>query len=51
VERSPRKARNPQDNSVIDLPATEVIVFRPGKPLKQSVNNSYVRRTKVLAVV
>ncbi len=37
-QRSARKGRNPHDpDKVIDIPATTVPVFKPGKALKDSV--------------
>jgi DNA-binding protein HU-beta len=35
--RAARKGRNPRTNAVINIPATTVPKFRPGKALKQSV--------------
>lgn len=37
-ERSARKGRNPQTGEEIDIPASKVPAFRPGKALKDSVN-------------
>ncbi|WP_138420922.1 HU family DNA-binding protein [Aquibacillus sediminis] len=38
-ERSARKGRNPQTGEEIDIPASKVPAFKPGKALKESVNN------------
>lgn len=35
--RKPRTARNPKTGKVIDLPLRQVIRFKPGKKLKESV--------------
>ncbi len=36
-ERSARKGRNPQTGEEIDIPASKVPAFRPGKALKEGV--------------
>ncbi|WP_156290978.1 HU family DNA-binding protein [Oceanobacillus salinisoli] len=36
-ERSARKGRNPQTGKEIDIPATKVPAFKPGKALKEAV--------------
>lgn len=36
-ERKPRKGRNPQTGKIIDIPATKIPVFKPGKALKSVV--------------
>lgn len=45
-DRPSRNGRNPHTNTPIVTPATKVVVFRPGKPLKRAVNNSYISSTK-----
>lgn len=35
--RKARKGRNPQTGEEIDIPASKVVKFRPGKLLKESV--------------
>ena len=35
--RKARKGRNPRTGEVIDIPATKVVKFRPGKLLKEAV--------------
>lgn len=37
--RAARKGRNPQTGEEIDIPASKVPAFRPGKQLKAIVNN------------
>ncbi len=37
--RAARKGRNPQTGEEIDIPASKVPAFRPGKQLKEMVNN------------
>ena len=37
-ERQERKGRNPQTGETIDIPASTVPKFRPGKKLKEAVN-------------
>jgi DNA-binding protein HU-beta len=37
-ERAARKGRNPQTGDEIDIPASKVPAFRPGKQLKEVVN-------------
>lgn len=36
-ERSARKGRNPQTGEEIDIPASKVPAFKPGKALKEAV--------------
>lgn len=38
-DRAARKGRNPQTGEEIDIPASKVPAFRPGKQLKSMVNN------------
>ena len=38
VERAAHEGRNPQDGSVINIPATKVIKFKPSSVLKAAVN-------------
>ncbi|MGK0291236.1 MAG: DNA-binding protein HU-beta [bacterium] len=38
VERKERKGRNPQTGKEINIPATTIPKFRPGKNLKEAVN-------------
>lgn len=38
-ERSARKGRNPQTGEEMDIPASKQPSFKPGKALKDSVNN------------
>ncbi|GJM45503.1 MAG: hypothetical protein DHS20C21_23450 [Gemmatimonadota bacterium] len=33
--RAPRKARNPQTGDTVDVPAREVVLFKPGRKLKE----------------
>jgi DNA-binding protein HU-beta len=37
-ERSARKGRNPQTGAEIDIPASKVPAFKPGKALKDGIN-------------
>ncbi len=37
-ERAARKGRNPQTGGEIDIPASKVPAFKPGKALKEVVN-------------
>lgn len=37
-ERSARKGRNPQTGQEIDIPASKVPAFKPGKSLKEGIN-------------
>lgn len=37
AKRAPRKGRNPRTGKEIDIPATTVVKFTPGKNLKESV--------------
>ncbi|WP_018133215.1 HU family DNA-binding protein [Effusibacillus pohliae] len=36
-ERAARKGRNPQTGQEIEIPATKVPTFRPGKALKEAI--------------
>ncbi|MCI1903718.1 HU family DNA-binding protein [Enterococcus hirae] len=36
-QRAARKGRNPQTNEVIEIPASKVPAFKPGKALKDAV--------------
>lgn len=36
-ERAARKGRNPQTGAEIDIPATKIPAFKPGKGLKEAV--------------
>lgn len=36
--RAARKGRNPQTGKTIEIPATDVPAFKPGKALKEAVN-------------
>lgn len=36
--RAARKGRNPRTGEEIDIPASKVIKFTPGKPLKDAIN-------------
>lgn len=36
-ERSARKGRNPQTGEEIDIPASKVPAFKPGKALKEGI--------------
>ena len=38
-ERAAREGRNPRTKEVINIPATTVPVFKPGKEFKDKVNN------------
>ena len=38
-ERAARKGRNPQTKEEIDIPAASVPAFKPGKALKDALNN------------
>jgi DNA-binding protein HU-beta len=38
-ERAARTGRNPQTGEVIEIPASKVPAFKPGKQLKETVNN------------
>lgn len=38
-ERASRKGRNPQTGEEIEIPATKVPAFKPGKGLKDAVKN------------
>ncbi|MGF2615902.1 HU family DNA-binding protein [Rossellomorea vietnamensis] len=38
-ERSSRKGRNPQTGEEMEIPASKQPAFKPGKALKDSVNN------------
>ena len=37
-ERSARKGRNPQTGEEIEIPASKVPAFKPGKALKEGIN-------------
>ena len=37
-ERSARKGRNPKTGETIDIPASKAAAFKPGKALKEAVN-------------
>ena len=37
TERAARKGRNPRTGAVIQIPASKVVKFRPGKNLKEAV--------------
>ncbi|MBA4495609.1 HU family DNA-binding protein [Paenactinomyces guangxiensis] len=37
-DRAARKGRNPQTGEEIDIPASKVPAFKPGKQLKEEVN-------------
>lgn len=39
TERKERKGRNPQTKQEITIPASKSVRFKPGKALKDSVNN------------
>lgn len=39
-ERAARKGRNPQTGQEIEIPASKVPAFRPGKALKDAVQNA-----------
>ena len=38
-ERSARKGRNPKTGEPVDIPAKRVAYFKPGKDLKEIINN------------
>jgi DNA-binding protein HU-beta len=38
-ERAARTGRNPQTGEVIEIPPSKVPAFKPGKQLKETVNN------------
>lgn len=38
-ERSARSGRNPQTGQAIEIPAAKIPTFKPGKALKDAVNN------------
>ena len=38
-ERAARKGKNPSNGQVIDIPACKAPAFKPGKALKDAVNN------------
>ena len=38
-ERSARKGRNPKTGDPVDIPAKRVAYFKPGKDLKDIINN------------
>ena len=39
-ERNSRKGRNPKTGSSVDIPAKRVAYFKPGKELKELINQS-----------
>jgi integration host factor subunit beta len=39
-ERNSRKGRNPKTGSAVDIPAKRVAYFKPGKELKELINNA-----------
>ena len=43
--RAPRRARNPQTGAAVNVPATFVPTFRPGKDLRESVGRTTSRGT------
>ncbi len=38
-ERDARKGRNPKSGAPVDIPAKRVAYFKPGKELKELINN------------
>jgi len=42
--RPPRKGRNPKTGAPVDLPSKYVPHFKPGKELRERVNNTPIRR-------
>ena len=42
VQRSARKGHNPHTHEIFDIPACKEPIFRPGKELKEIVNNSNI---------
>jgi len=38
-ERNSRKGRNPKTGEAVDIPAKRVAYFKPGKELKELINN------------
>lgn len=38
-ERNSRKGRNPKTGDAVDIPAKRVAYFKPGKELKELINN------------
>lgn len=42
VQRSARKGHNPHTHEVYDIPACKEPVFKPGKELKEIVNNTNI---------
>ncbi len=38
-ERDARKGRNPKTGEAVDIPAKRVAYFKPGKELKELINN------------
>jgi len=38
-ERRARKGRNPKTGEPVDIPAKRVAYFKPGKDLKENINN------------
>lgn len=52
-ERSARQARNPHTGDIIQIPSTNVPVFKPGKPVKRLLHNIERRKSglpKIIAV-
>lgn len=45
-QRSARKGRNPQTGEEIQIPASKVPAFKPGKPLKKPLSNRVHRAIK-----
>ena len=41
TERQARKGRNPQSGAEIEIPASTVAKFRPGKSLRDAVNKQF----------
>ena len=39
-KREPRKGRNPKTGDKVDVPAKRIPYFKPGKELKELINNS-----------
>ena len=45
--RAPRKGRNPKTGETVQLAGKSVPHFKPGKELRERVNNALARRTDV----
>ena len=45
-DRAPRKVRNPRSGEVIDVAASRVAAFKPGKGLKTAVTADFVAETE-----